>query len=318
MKLEFMLLIVDDRPDSIEQAISTLREHLEEKGFALNKETETDVSAENLQRLARLQGRNYDLVAIDYNLGTDKTNGARVARLLRRNLPYTDMLFYSSDPTANLFGELADHEVVGVFPATRDQLDEALTGLADTVIGKAVDLNHMRGIAMAEVAEMDMLMEETLACVFESSDERVAAVAERTVTKLQKGICQTKKILKQRLEEDGVASIAIDGKLFPHAQKYWAVRRLTKRLTEKPSEELSTLKTYDNDVTKNRNLLAHAKEHPGQNGNMELRSIHGGESPVVINETWMTDFRRKLQKHRRALTVVCEAIRAEFVRQGSD
>ncbi|MCY3815446.1 MAG: response regulator [Gammaproteobacteria bacterium] len=314
MKLEFMLLVVDDRPDSIGQAINTLREHLEERGFSLNQETETDVSDEKLQRLARLQGRNYDLVVIDYNLGTDKRNGAEVARRLRRNLPYTDMVFYSSDPTANLFGELADHEVVGVFPSTRDQLDDALTGLADTVIGKAVDLNHMRGIAMAEVAELDVLMEETLACVFRSSDERVAAVAKKTVAKLRKGICRIKKTLDKRLEEEGLASVASDGKMFQHAQKYWAVRRLAKRLPEIPSDELSTLRAYDNDVIKNRNLLAHAKEHPSEDGNMELRSIHDGESPIVINEEWMTDFRRKLHMHRRALTVVCEAIRADYGR----
>ena len=307
-----MLLVVDDRPDSIEQAINTLRDHLEEKGFDLNQETETVVSDENLQHLARLQGRNYDLVVIDYNLGTDTRNGAEVARRLRRRLPYTDMVFYSSDPTANLFKELADHEVVGVFPSTRDQLDEALTGLADTVIGKAVDLNHMRGIAMAEVAELDVLMEETLASVFRSSDERVAAVAEKTVNKLRKSICQKKEILNQRLEQGGLARAASDGNLFPHAQKYWAVRRLAKRLPERPSDQLSELRTYDNDVIKNRNLLAHAKEYPGGGGNMELRSIHDGESPFVINEEWMTNFRRKLQKHRRALTFVCEAIRADF------
>ena len=313
-----MLLVVDDRPGSIEQAINTLREHLEEKGFSLNQETETDVSDEKLRRLARLEGRNYDLVVIDYNLGTDKRNGAEVARQLRRNLPYTDMVFYSSDPAADLFRKLADHEVVGVFPATRDQLDEALTGLADTVIGKAVDLNHMRGIAMAEVAEMDMLMEETLACAFKSSDENIASAADRTIAKLQEGISRNSRELNRRLEEGGVARVASDGRLFPHTQKYWALRRLANCLPETPSEELITLQNYEDDVVKNRNLLAHAKEHSGEDGNMELRSIHDGESPIVINEEWMTDFRRKLQKHRRALTIVCEAIRANFGRHGNN
>ena len=33
MKLEFTLLIVDDAPDSIEQALNVLDDHLEDKGF---------------------------------------------------------------------------------------------------------------------------------------------------------------------------------------------------------------------------------------------------------------------------------------------
>lgn len=315
MKLEFTLLVVDDTPNSIEQAISALREHLEDKGFALRKEVEKDFSDQSLSKLAQLQGQNYDLVIVDFNLGLEEMNGAEVARKLRTNLPFTDMVFYSSLPAANLLGELAKHKVPGVFTATRAELDDSLRGLADTVIGKAIDLNHMRGIAMAEVAEMDMLMQETLACAFESSDENVASAADRTIAKLQESICRNRRELKRRLEESGVAGIARDGRLFPHTQKYWAIRRLANCLTQTPSEDLLMLQDYEDDVVKNRNLLAHAKEHSGEHGRMELRSINDRESPIIINEEWMTNFRRKLQEHRRALTVVCAAIRTEFGRQ---
>ena len=61
------------------------------------------------------------------------------------------MVFYSSAPLSELLAELAGHQVAGVFVANRQTIGEALIGLADTVIGKAVDLSHMRGIAMAEV-----------------------------------------------------------------------------------------------------------------------------------------------------------------------
>ena len=38
MKLEFSLLVVDDQPENINQAIQDLEEHLETKGFSLKKE----------------------------------------------------------------------------------------------------------------------------------------------------------------------------------------------------------------------------------------------------------------------------------------
>ena len=137
MKLEFSLLIVDDDADSIEQAINILRDYLETKGFTLAVQYEEEFSEQHLRSLALSEGRNYDLVVIDYNLGRDDTNGAEVAYRLRRDLAYTDMVFYSSDPAAKLLVKLANSEVSGVFVARRDNLDEALTGLADTVIGKA-------------------------------------------------------------------------------------------------------------------------------------------------------------------------------------
>ena len=40
MKLEFSLLVVDDQPENINQAIQDLEEHLETKGFSMRKQTE--------------------------------------------------------------------------------------------------------------------------------------------------------------------------------------------------------------------------------------------------------------------------------------
>ena len=168
MKLEFRLLVVDNAPDNIiEGAVGILSDHLELKGFSLNKRFVNDFSEAEFRGLARLEGKDYDLVMVDYRLELDDMDGADVARQLRLGLRYTDMVFYSSAPPAELRDKLAKASVSGVFVETRDNLSDALTGLADTVIGKAVDLNHMRGIAMAEVAEMDVLMEETLGRAFQ-------------------------------------------------------------------------------------------------------------------------------------------------------
>ena len=184
MKLNFSFLIVDDDPSSFRQAIDRLKDHLDTKGFDLVETPVMDFSEASLNGVTKSQGKNFDLVAIDYNLGTTDTDGAKVAHYLRQRLPYTDMVFYSSNSTVDLLRELANLRVSGIFVETRDTLDEALMRLADTVIGKAVDLNHMRGIAMAEVAEMDVLMEETLISVFPSEDGEILQISERSKKRL--------------------------------------------------------------------------------------------------------------------------------------
>ena len=84
MTLDFVLLVVDDDPDPVQEALQTLREHLHTVGFDLAiVEESTDFSNAALRKLASAQGRNYDLVMIDYNLGTPDRDGADVARQLR-------------------------------------------------------------------------------------------------------------------------------------------------------------------------------------------------------------------------------------------
>ena len=139
MKLEFRLLVVDDDPRGIETALEILRDHLRDKGFELVPKFADDFSEYGVRDLITGEGRDYDLAIVDYNLGEPDTDGAVVADRLRREMQYTDMVFYSSDPSRDLYETLAVGRVSGVFVEERTGLDEALTGLADTVIGKVVD-----------------------------------------------------------------------------------------------------------------------------------------------------------------------------------
>ena len=157
MRLIFRLLVVDDNPTSIESAVRGLNNHLQVVGFSLETSYADDLTDVGIRHLARHKGKDFDLVIIDFNLGGAGTDGADAAARMRRELPYTDIIFYSSDPAADLLGKLAAKQVAGVFVAGRLNLDDDLKGVADTIIKKVVDLCHMRGAAMAEVADMDVL-----------------------------------------------------------------------------------------------------------------------------------------------------------------
>lgn len=308
MRLEFSLLVVDDSPGDVDGAIGGLSDHLESKGFTLRRTDAPDLSEEALRELARSAGKDFNLVMVDYNLGRADIDGAIAAERIRRDLQFTDMVFYSSATPADLLAELAKQEVAGVFVANRQTLDDALVGLADTVIGKAVDLSHMRGIAMAEVSEMDVQMEEALKKVFSADHECFAAVASRTLVKLTEGVDEHRNEVAALVKQEKILEIVTDPRLFPSAHKYRAIMRAVGCLNEKPAGDLGVLKSYVADVINNRNTLAHAKEDRSAEGTSSLRATTKGKPSISIDDAWMTDFRGKLRAQRTALTNVCDAL----------
>jgi CheY-like chemotaxis protein len=312
MRLAFRLLLVDDNPDAIEQALKTLESHLDSKGFALDCKVAEDLSRKGLKNLARGNGRDFDLVVIDFNLGGQEGDGSEAVEDMRSQLQYTDIIFYSSDPNVNLWQELASREVAGVFIADRLRIDEFLIGIANTIIGKAIDLNHMRGIAMAEVAEMDVLMEETLHNIFDCDDEGFTKAARKTLEALLEGAENRLTELRPVVENGQVLALVGNSLAFSSSDKYKAIRRSAKVLKNPPTEALELLNNYDTDIIKNRNILAHAKEETDDKGQVSLRSSKRGERPILIDERWMTDFRGKLRSHRQALVVVCQALLAHL------
>ena len=310
MKMEFRLLIVDDRAEQVDAAVGILKDHLESKGFELQSRVASDLSKEGVRALARREGKDYDLVMVDYNLGREDTDGADAAARLRRELKYTDMVFYSSNPELDLHAKMADHELSGVFIARRDNLDEALKGLANTVIGKVVDLTHMRGVAMAEVAEMDVIMERTLLRVVEAGGEQFESGIRRTLRGVEKEVRQLSAKVESRLASDGVAGVVRDGQLFSSARKYRAIKRLASLLATPPVDALKVLGSYETEILSKRNRLAHSEEDVGEGGVVVLRSIKPDETEI-INDEWMVEFRLQLRRHRGALASVCSALDQE-------
>ena len=308
MKLEFTLLVIDDNPESISQAVAALRDHLDSNGFKLATEYPPQISRHSIRQLARSQGRNFDLVAVDYLLANDNFDGGDMASIIRRELEYTDMVFYSSNASLDLLGRLAHSKVEGVFVATRDELGQALAGIADTVIGKAVDLNHMRGIAMAEVAEMDLMLEDTLADAFDAAGVVLERVAHRTAERVKNSMTESADMVDNLIAQQSIVGLVRSARLFSSAHKFRTLRRICNMMTPKP--DLGVLDSYESEVIGKRNMLAHAKEVDG-NGTPTLQSSRDG-STVTINDEWMAEFRRTLRDQRSALEVVCAEIKSYY------
>ena len=310
MKLDFKLLVIDDNPTDLPQnALVELCEFLQSKGFALYQTVPNDVSQIAINALSNSDGSEFDLVIIDYNLGAGQPDGSLAARAFRQNWRYTDIIFYSSIPPKELLKKLAEQDVAGVFVANRnDDLGDALVGVAQTIIGKAVDLTHMRGIALAEVADMDVMIEDVLWRAFSSTHTDVSPAATRTLLKLVEGGKKRVQELEAHQAASEILEVVKSNVKFTLADKYHALSRVSKSLGFE--DQFKTLN--EQNIINKRNLLAHAREGVGQNGTPTLKSIKD-EIEIEIDDAWMTVLRTELRNHRNALADVCAKIDAAII-----
>lgn len=287
MNLQFSLLVVDDQFDTLDQILRVLEDHLYAKGFGLEVEPVQNMSDSGVQQAAESGGKAYDLVAVDYNLEQEEFSGSQALSSIRNMLPFTEMIFYSSNNAYDLYAELYKEKLSGVFVTNRTDLGDELVGLADTIIAKIVDVNHMRGIAMAEVADMDVLMEKTLLGTLNTAagDPRVVKFVDRTSRTLREGTEKQRERIDREMDTGNLATIMQDNNIFTAIHRYRAMKRLARSV----EADVGDFKSYNVDVLNKRNMLAHVR------------------SPA-INEKWMAEFRRDIQKHRLALESLRSAI----------
>ena len=308
MRLCFKLLVIDDQPDEIGESIELLKLALADSGFELAVKIAEDLSVAGIDAICAAEGRNIDLAIVDYRLGEKDLDGALAAHTIRRRLKFTDIVFYSSSPKAELAKQLAERAIDGVFLSVRADLDEALWGVAETIIGKAVDLNHMRGIAMAEVADLDVQMEELLEQALSSPNAAMIAKGKERIAKL----LENEGLRVQSLEKLAGTSAPVDlvtnSTIFGSTYKWRAVLSLANILPNKPKDALVTFELFDKEILENRNMLAHARSISDDGTVASLKSIRRGQQPITIDNAWMIDFRTKLLSQKNALSTICTAV----------
>lgn len=159
MRLDYSILWIEDSSEFIDSIRDDIEEHIRECGFVPKIKIFNSIDDKDL---STLNGKEYDLMLIDYHLasvGADVIdNGQTVIRKIRDRKVYTNILFYSSD--YNKIKDIVGLD--GVFIRHRDILSleqiSELYGIIDFLMERGIDINVMRGIVMSEVAEIDMLI----------------------------------------------------------------------------------------------------------------------------------------------------------------
>lgn len=111
-----------------------------------------------------------DLVVVDFNLA-ESGHGDEFIKQLRDHGVFSEVVFYSANPISDLWARILEHQLEGVYVANRTTVMSKIESVAKQSVRKVLDLDNVRGIVMAEVGDLDGLLESILRTGLESLDE---------------------------------------------------------------------------------------------------------------------------------------------------
>lgn len=274
MRLKYKILWVENDSDwaeSIEEEIKDLVE--QQYGFDYDK---TFASKQN----DAIMFNDYDLILMDLNLESEPTGDVLIKNIRDREI-YTDVIFYSADGLTKIKQKAHHLDLEGVYFASRDKdlFINKVNSVIKATIHKVQDLNNLRGLVMAEVSELDVLMSDIINKYYVlSASEEKTRLFHKHITKSQ----------EQRIK-DSLIGCAIDNKICCHIWKNLSIDKIIPNLESYsmakavnyiiPSDFYTPQKTnfledYNADIISIRNQLAHCKSEE-VNGKEVLKTRKG-------------------------------------------
>lgn len=154
MQLEYKILWADDVEDNIETYSHPIKEFLEDEGFVSKIYpcgTKTELES------AINQNMNYNLIILDFKFN-DKPVGTDFIRYIREKNIYSTIILYTAAKDVKLPEEVYKSKVQNVYTLTKHEIADdrsLITNIIHYDLYKDLDINSMRGIAMAELANFD-------------------------------------------------------------------------------------------------------------------------------------------------------------------
>jgi CheY-like chemotaxis protein len=269
VKLNYKVLWVDDREDSLPPIQQPIEDYLDGLGFRLVVVWRKDGS--NVESLAA--DPELDLIIMDQNLGP--VPGDELIRRIRQHEKFVEIILYSQDPATNLRDK--DAGLDGIYRTHRNDIEKVLKRVIDRTIRKTQDLNVMRGLVIAETIDIENQIERMMVRAFED-----------------KGQFFQEKVL-DRLVYDFAKKWGFLCGLMNDLVS--APRGSSKKDTEPLQQLHKVLKKMDSEVLDVRNILAHSRVEYDENGKAHLRGLNKRTKGLEPNAAWCRTMRKTLLKH---------------------
>jgi DNA-binding response OmpR family regulator len=292
MKLKYKILWIENEQDWVESIEDQIQEYLEELGFIYEmKLIDKEVSG--------IDYNDYDIILMDLNLA-DQPNGADLISKIRGLDVYTDVVFYSASGITELRTKGKEKELEGVFYCGRTPNREFVNkvkAVINSTIKKVQDLNNLRGLVMAEVSELDAMMDEIILSYFKNEERMIQFHAH--VTKNQEE--RARKILHcpNKCESDwrtkDITEIILDA-----AQKARAVKLVIEDKGKNLYSGPNFYEEYNNDIISQRNNLAHCKSVDG------VLKTRKGDKEYTEND--FKTIRKNIQKYHELFANILEIL----------
>lgn len=271
MNLSFKILWVEDNEEWVESIEDSIKQIVEDEGFEYSKKLiegkESDIDY-----------KDFDLVLMDYKLSD--TTGDEIIENIRNKEVLTDVIFYSSNGVKDLKQSAADKGLEGVYFSDREKIQflKKVHGVIECSIRKVQDLNNLRGLVMAEVSELDAVMDD-IVCNFYTTKERMEIfhkhITENRETTLRKALsCENKCQMDWHGKEINEIIKGMDS-----SQKARAIHQVLKELasSNKEYKNPNFYSEYESEIISVRNNLAHCKSMK-EGGNEVLKTRKGDKT----------------------------------------
>ena len=202
MRINYRILWFEDNKKSYDTKKGFVKDIVEEFGFNF-VEPQNEVDGKNIDTLDYAI---YDLIIADMNLSRDLT-AMKLMEAIRKKDVFTEVLFYSSSGEDAVRGELARYKIDGAYCSDRenDEFEFKVREVIRTLIKKTQDLTNLRGLVMAEVSELDLLMERIIQRYLSTVDDQEKEDFKKRIVE------DVEKSLKDKLQEGYVCSSGVTG-----------------------------------------------------------------------------------------------------------
>lgn len=298
MRLKYKILWIENEEDWVDSIYDQIQEHLSDLGFEFEKkliakEEESVIYDE------------YDLILMDLNLA-EQPNGAELIERIRNLNVFTDIVFYSSIEIELLREKGREKNLEGVYYSGRtpdSSFVRKVCQVIDSTIKKVQDLSNLRGLVMAEVSDLDSLMDEIIQKYY--VDQSLLDEFHHKITK------DKEKNIKKSLDIDGIdcekacklnwRQLNIDKllKIIDSSQKVRAINILLERnkkqgtVLYQSSNEKGFVDNYNKDIIDVRNNLAHCSSII-ENGKEILKTRNGD---LIFDTDRITEIRKKIREY---------------------
>ena len=272
MNLTFGICWIEDQASPAED--EAIKSAVRDNGFEPDI---TRIEAEDeIRRFAQEQEhfQDFALILLDLRLGRD-LKGDQIALEIRQRFRSTPVLFYSAEAEDSLRTMIADKRVEGVYCAHRERLADRVGELVSDLSPALNRLSGMRGLAAGVVAECDQEFRKILRFWADGTipeSDLVAALKKRGNKSANHTIASLDKAgtLEDMLSEHAISSVILFREVMSRSKSL--------DTSDEVREKRHSLKPYENELLRARNVLAHSLEERTPDG-WKIR--RGGTSPDV-------------------------------------
>ena len=243
----------------------------------------------------------FDMLIVDFDLGAD-ISGAKFIKSVRDLNVYAEIIFYSMKGDDALWQAVIDERLQGVYVVHKSGIDTKLLEVARHSVSKVLDLENMRGIVMAEVGDLDELL------------ERIFTLAMHGITEEQRQLVYKSFVKKSREPDEKFEQALAAFESAPSIESLLALsdgseKRVQNFNRVKRHHPLLNPHNFSDEYRKAildpRNFLAHGVPERKEGESLLFR--HRGKEFLFDDEVGKT-LRHKILEYKAAFTEIKDAL----------